>query len=70
MNQAEYDSLSSDYNKLTEQHYNMKASYELQISRLKEENRRLRDESQGRGLWAIAMTVLLVLSVLYFGFFG
>lgn len=70
MNQEQYDSLAADYNKLTEQHYNLKASYELEISKLKEENRRLRDESKGRGLWAIAMAVLFVLSVLFFGFLG
>ena len=70
MNQEQHDSLAADYNKLLEQHFDLKASYELQISQLKEENRRLRHESQGRGLWAIAMTALLVLTVLFFGFFG
>lgn len=70
MNQQQYDSLSADYDKLLKRHFDEKASYELQISQLKEENRRLRDESQGRGLWAIAMTALLVLSILFFGFLG
>ena len=70
MTSSEYEELSKDYWKLTEQHYNMKASYEMKIEQLEAENRRLRDESQGRGLWAIAMTFLLVASVIIFALFG
>ena len=65
-----YDELSKDYWKLTEQHYKMKASYELQIESLKTENRQLQDKSLGLSLWAIITTVLLVASAFLYGFFG
>ncbi len=68
MKSSEYDELSKDYWKLTEQHYNMKAAYEMQIEKLKEENRRLEDECKGRGYWLIALVAMLIFSVVL-GFF-
>lgn len=68
MSNAAYEELQRDYQKLSEQYWNLKLSSEAELAALKEENRRLLDESQGRGLWAIAMTVLLALSLIAFGF--